>query len=160
MPLTFLARTILTFALLTTLVAALSSAQHSQQDSILGKWTAENQNLKMEMFRSGQEYKARLLWGNRVVEKDGVTFKLDTQNPDPALRTRSLEGIEFITGLVWETGSYTGGSLYDGSSGRSYRCKAEIKNGKLVMRGYMGMSMFGQTMTFIRTNESEKKASD
>jgi uncharacterized protein (DUF2147 family) len=88
--------------------------------------------------------------GDRVVEKDGKTFKLDSRNPDPALRSRSTERIVLIKGLTWANGYYTGGSFYDASSGKSYRCKAEIKDSKLELRGYLGVSLLDRTLTLNR----------
>jgi uncharacterized protein (DUF2147 family) len=79
-----------------------------------------------------------------------VTFKQDTKNPDPSLRTRSLKHIVFVQGLRWEDGKWGGGSLYDGSSGRTYRCKVEMKDGKMLLRAYLGMSILGQTRSFHR----------
>ncbi|KWC61454.1 hypothetical protein WL55_30480 [Burkholderia cepacia] len=45
-----------------------------------------------------------------------------------------------------------GGSLYDDSSGRTYACKATIKDGKMLLRGYLGISAPGQTGVFHRVN--------
>ncbi|MDR6659374.1 uncharacterized protein (DUF2147 family) [Tardiphaga robiniae] len=123
--------------------AAASFAQTAQPDDILGTWQSET--VKLEFFKAGAGYNARILWGNRVVESDGVTFKRDILNPDPALRSRSLQGITMITGLAYQNGEWTGGRLYDGASGRTYSGKAEIADGKLHLRGYMGVPAMGQT---------------
>lgn len=128
--------------------APAGDAQAAQPDDILGTWQSET--IKLEFFKAGPEYNARILWGNRIVESDGTTFKRDTLNPDPALRSRSLQGITMVTGLVYQDGEWTGGSLYDGSSGRIVNGKAEIANGKLHLRGYMGVSLMGQTIVLER----------
>lgn len=125
-------------------------AQQAAPDAILGKWAADDGSVKLDMFKSGTEYQARLLYGNQVMEADNVNFRLDTKNPDPARRSRSLQNIVFIRGLQWKNGEWSGGSLYDGSSGRTYRCKAEIKGDKMLLRGYMGISLLGQTRAFHR----------
>ncbi|MBO4226825.1 DUF2147 domain-containing protein [Bradyrhizobium neotropicale] len=127
-----------------TLGVPASFAQAAQPDDILGTWQSET--VKLEFFKAGAEYNARILWGNRIVESDGVTFKKDILNPDPAFRSRSLQGITMVTGLVYQNGEWTGGSLYDGSSGRTYSGKAEIADGKLHLRGYLGVPAMGQTM--------------
>lgn len=123
-------------------------AQGAQPDDIVGTWQGET--VKLEFFKAGPEYNARILWGSRIVESDGATFKQDTLNPDPALRTRSLKGITNVTGLTYQNGEWTGGTLYDGSSGRTVSGKAEIVDGKLHLRGYMGISLMGQTMILQR----------
>jgi uncharacterized protein (DUF2147 family) len=124
------------------------AAKAAQPDDIVGTWQSET--IKLEFFKAGPEYNARILWGNRIVESDGTTFKKDTLNPDPALRSRSLQGITMVTGLVYQNGEWTGGSLYDGSSGRLVSGKAEIVDGKLHLRGYMGVPAMGQTMVLQR----------
>ncbi len=45
-----------------------------------------------------------------------------------------------------------GGSLYDGSSGRTSACKATIKDGKMLLHGYLGISALGETRVFHRAN--------
>ncbi|MCA8281320.1 DUF2147 domain-containing protein [Burkholderia cepacia] len=45
-----------------------------------------------------------------------------------------------------------GGALYDDSSGRTYACKATIKDGKMLLRGDLGISAPGQTGVFHRLN--------
>lgn len=127
-------------------------AQASSPNEIVGIWEAENGNLKLEMFNAGGSYAARVIYGNRLVEADGKTFKKDTQNPDPNLRSRSLQGIVFINNLKWDASDrrWEGGSLYDGSSGRTYSGRATLVNGKLELRGYVGTPLLGQTMLMRR----------
>ncbi|WP_249157578.1 DUF2147 domain-containing protein [Bradyrhizobium sp. KB893862 SZCCT0404] len=120
-------------------------------DAIVGIWEADDGTVKLDMFRSGAEFQARMLYGNEIVEADKVTFKKDARNPDAALRSRSLKNIVFITGLRWEDGEWSGGSIYDASSGRTYNCKATVKDGKMHLRGYLGLPAMGQTRTFHRT---------
>lgn len=132
--------------------AVTAHAQHARADEIVGTWEADDASVKLDMYKAGTEFEARLLYGNQVVESDNITFKLDTQNPNPALRSRSLKNIVFLSRLHWEEGEWVGGSLYDGSSGRTYNCKATIKDGKLHLRGYLGVSALGQTRVFHRAN--------
>lgn len=147
-------RSAIFMALALTLIPALAAhAQQPPADEITGAWEADDGSVKLSMYKSGSEFQARLLYGNHVMEADNVTFKQDTLNPDPALRTRSLKNIVFLRGLHWDNGEWTGGSLYDGSSGRTYHCKAGIKEGKMLLRGYIGIPALGQTQTFHRTNE-------
>jgi Uncharacterized protein conserved in bacteria (DUF2147) len=86
------------------LLSPFAFAQTGSADDILGVWLAANKKLKIEMFQSGREYNAHLLGGDRVVEKDGKT----------------------------------------------YRCKAESNDSKLELRGYLGVSLLGRTLTLTR----------
>ena len=140
----------LTLAILNLTTAHTAQAQQPSPDAIVGKWEADDGTVKLDMFRAGSEYQARFLYGHLVVEADGVTMKKDVNNPDPALRNRSLKNIVFATGLRYGNGEWTDGSIYDASSGRTYKCKAEVEGGKLHLRGYVGVPTFGQTTVFHR----------
>ncbi|MDR6804599.1 uncharacterized protein (DUF2147 family) [Dyadobacter sp. BE34] len=120
------------------------------ENAILGKWESDKKDVRLEFYKAGNEYQARLLWGNKVVESDGVTSRKDTKNPDEKLRSRNILGITSVTGLTWDGNEFTGGKIYNPPSGDTYKCKVWLEKGKLNLRGYMGVSMFGQTATFHR----------
>ncbi|UWU71493.1 DUF2147 domain-containing protein [Bradyrhizobium sp. NC92] len=141
------------FLLMATLNIGLMPMAHGEApvpDAIVGTWEADDGTVKLDMFKAGAEFQARMLYGNEIVEADNVTFKKDAKNPDPTLRARSLKNIVFITGLRWEGGEWSGGTIYDASSGRTYNCKATVKDGKMHLRGYLGLPAMGQTRTFHR----------
>lgn len=92
----------------------MAHAQQASSDAIVGAWEADDGSVKLEMYKAGSEFEARLLYGNQVVESDNVTFKLDTKNPNPALRSRSLKNIVFLSGLRWEDGEWTGAPCMTG----------------------------------------------
>ena len=125
-------------------------AQQASADAIIGTWEADDGSVKLDMYRAGSEFQAHLLYGNQIMEADNVTFKKDTKNPDPALRSRSLKNIVVVTGLRWAEGEWGGGSIYDASSGRTYNCKVTVKDGKMYLRGYLAVSLMGQTRAFHR----------
>jgi uncharacterized protein (DUF2147 family) len=129
-----------------------ASAQTAAVPQIDGVWQAEDGSMKLEMFDAGGSHAGRLLYGRRAVEADGKTFKRDVRNPDPALRSRSLEGIVVLRDLRWSQGDkrWDGGRLYDGTSGRSYSARAALVNGRMELRVYMGSPMLGRTLTFQR----------
>lgn len=118
------------------------------EEAILGKWESDKKDVRLEFFKSGNEYQARLLWGDQIVESDGKTSKKDAKNPDKNLRSRNIIGIVNVTGLKWDDDEFTGGKIYNPPSGDTYKCKVWIKNGRLYLRGYMGFSLLGQTASF------------
>ena len=139
------------------ILPAIVKAQAASPDRIVGDWVALDKTLKFEMFHAASDYEARMLYGNKLVETDGVTFKSDGKNPDASLRSRSTRGIVFIKGLTWDKDQWTGGTLYDASSGKTYKCKMELKEGQLLLRGYMGVPAFGQTVILARTNDASSQ---
>jgi uncharacterized protein (DUF2147 family) len=117
----------------------------NNQDAIIGIWETDAKDAKMEVFKSGDYYYGKLLWGNKVVEADGKSSKKDTKNPDAKLKNRNILGITNLTSLKFDNGKYLNGKIYDPPSGKTYDCKAWLENGKLHLRGYIGFSMLGQT---------------
>lgn len=127
-------------------------AQASLPDQIVGVWESEDGNLKLEMFDAGETYAARVLYGKLLMETDGKTFKKDTLNPDPNLRSRSLERAVLVTNLKWDAadGRWEGGSFYSGATGQTHSARATLVSGKLELRAYMGTAILGRTMVLRR----------
>jgi hypothetical protein len=80
-------------------VSVTSLIAQNNQDAIIGTWETDAKDAQMEIFKSGDYYFGKLLWGNKVVETYGKTSKKDTKNPDVKLRTRNIIGIVNLTGL-------------------------------------------------------------
>ncbi len=80
----------------------------------------------------------------------------DVQNPDTALRARSLCGLRIGSGFKQEGAeAASGGRLYDPKSGKTYSGKFEVKGNTLHLRGYIGVSLFGRSETWTRAGEVE-----
>jgi uncharacterized protein (DUF2147 family) len=139
---------ILTFLVATFSITPVALAQSAHD--IVGIWETQDGGLKFEVFNAGREYQARLLYGKYVMEPDNVTFMKDTKNTDEALRSRSLKHVTILSGLTWQDGEWTGGSFYSPRNGTTVSCSAKIVDGELHMRGYMGISLLGQTIIFRR----------
>jgi uncharacterized protein (DUF2147 family) len=126
-------------------------AQTLSADKIIGVWQTEDKSMKIEIFKSGNTYSAKFLWGKDMFEADGKTPKKDTENPDQKLRSRSRQGIVHITGLTYDDGEYVDGKLYSAKDGNTYSLKAELKSiNKLETRGYKGVPMMGKTFKWNR----------
>lgn len=122
----------------------------SSPNAIVGTWESDEKDVRMEYFQDGDHYSARLLWGNKILEGDNITSKKDGKNPDPSLRSRNIIGITSLNGLKWNGKEYTDGKIYDPPSGKTYNCKAWMEGDKLQLRGYLGFSMMGKTVSWHR----------
>lgn len=120
------------------------------ENEILGTWESDKKDVIIEVFKQGDVYYGKYIWGKEIVESDGKTSKKDVKNPDKALRTRNVVGITSLTGLKWNGKEYIDGKIYNAPSGDTYSCKIWIKNNKLSLRGYLGFSLLGQTAVFHR----------
>jgi uncharacterized protein (DUF2147 family) len=127
-------------------------AQAKTASEILGVWEAVDGSVKLEMFEAADSYAARILYGRLLMEADGATFKKDSLNPDPSLRSRSLEGIVFLDGLKWDAGDkrWEDGRFYSGATGRTHSARATMVDETMELRAYMGTPALGRTMVLRR----------
>ena len=122
----------------------------SPADDILGVWLSEEKDGKIEIYKSGNNYSGKLIWGKTIFEADGVTSKKDTKNTDEKLRTRNLKDLVMLTDFVFEDGEWTNGKIYDPKSGKTYSSTIKLQGNTLSLRGYVGISLLGRTSVWTR----------
>ena len=78
--------------------------------------------------------------------------RLDSHNPDPALRSRRLLGITILDGFEYDGDDvWKGGWVYDPNTGNTYRCSITlVDRNTLKVRGFIGVSLFGRSDTWTR----------
>ena len=125
---------------------------HLPTDRILGVWLSEEKDGKIEIYKSGNKYLGKLIWGKTIFEADGITSKKDTKNTDEKLRTRNLKDLVMLTDFVYEDGEWTDGKIYDPKSGKTYSSTMKLQGNTLSLRGYVGISLLGRTSVWTRVN--------
>ncbi|WP_423147332.1 DUF2147 domain-containing protein [Rubrolithibacter danxiaensis] len=113
-------------------------------EAITGVWLTEDKKGKVEIYNSGGKYFGKIVWG-----KDASTKK-DVNNPDPKLRNRTLLNLVILSDFTFDKDEWNGGKIYDPETGKTYSCTMKLQNGKLAIRGYIGISAFGRTTTWTR----------
>lgn len=100
----------------------------------------------------------------RIWEQGGVLYGsiAGIVNPTAAKRNcdkceddrkgKPLLGLEIIRGLRKDGGQWDGGQILDPETGETYRCSMRLTEdgGTLVVRGYLGISLFGRSQTWRR----------
>jgi uncharacterized protein (DUF2147 family) len=63
-----------------------------------------------------------------------------------------MKGMTIINGMKSEGDTWDGGQILDPENGKLYKCKMHLDDGgqKLVVRGYIGVSLLGRSQTWIR----------
>jgi uncharacterized protein (DUF2147 family) len=61
-------------------------------------------------------------------------------------------GLIIMRGMTRHGAEFAGGDILDPENGTVYRCRLTLSSdgGKLMVRGYIGLSLFGRTQTWIR----------
>lgn len=131
----------------------LGSLAQNKTDAILGKWiNSGDKNLEVEVFKTGSEYKGKVIWFDDTDNKlRPMKERTDSNNPEKTLRERKILGLEVLHGLHYDADDdeWRNGKIYDASSGKTWNAKVWIDNdGSLKVRGYWHISLLGQTMSF------------
>lgn len=136
--------------ILSFILVAFPFAASFAQD-VTGKWKLEDGTAIVEVYRSGDVFNGKIVWLADPTEDDGSPA-VDSNNPDKALRSRKLIGLNMLSGLK-ETGKneYSGGSIYDPGNGKTYNCSMKVEGDVLKVRGSLDKKgLLGRTMDWFR----------
>lgn len=133
------------------LLTAFSFAGFAQnKDAILGKWVNSTGEAHVDITKKGDKYFGKIVWLKEPKDEKGNP-KTDAKNPDDALKSRPILGLEILNNFIYEDGKWTDGKIYDPKSGKNYSCNMTMKgNDVLNMRGYVGISLLGRSETWKR----------
>ncbi|MCW3159941.1 DUF2147 domain-containing protein [Chryseobacterium oryctis] len=65
---------------------------------------------------------------------------------------KALVGLEIIRGLQKDGDEFTGGTITDPKTGKTYKCTITKKGDQLNVRGYVGLSLLGRTQVWNKVN--------
>lgn len=117
---------------------------------VIGKWKLEDGSAIVEVYKEGNVYNGKIVWLEKPTEADG-TPAVDDKNPDKALRTRKLIGLNMLHGLKQDGGKYSGGKIYDPGNGKTYNCSMQVEGDILKVRGSLdAKGLLGRTMDWFR----------
>jgi hypothetical protein len=70
-------------------------------------------------------------------------------------RNQPYNGLVLMRHLKWHDGEYGGGDILDPGTGSIYGCKLRLIDGghRLLMRGYLGISLLGRSQTWQRVEQ-------
>lgn len=130
-------------------ILLVSSAAFSQ--SILGEWITiddktGNEMGVVEIYKKGND-----IYGKIIEIKDNEHRNKECTKCDGVDKDKPLLGLIIIKKLSKVDDVYSGGTIIDPKNGKEYRCKIYLAgNNKLVVRGYIGISLFGRSQTWNR----------
>ncbi|MCB9495762.1 MAG: DUF2147 domain-containing protein [Fibrobacteria bacterium] len=121
---------------------------------LVGRWMPPDGESIIEIQPCGAERCGSIVWLKKPADPSGKPWT-DTENPDPPLRSRGLAGLRILSGLKPDgPGEWSGGSIYDPNSGKTYSCKASLAvDGGLELRGYFMTPLLGRTEKWKRVAE-------
>lgn len=136
----------ITFAFVALFFATLSYAQ------IEGKWktiddeTGQAKSIVEITKKSNGKYYGKIAQLLIKPADPNCTACKDERKGKPIL------GMEIIRDLKKDGEEFTGGTITDPKTGKSYKCTITRDGEKLNVRGYVGFSLIGRTQTWQKVN--------
>lgn len=129
------------------LLSVLYTVSAEQADDILGDWATAGGLSRVTIFKREGRYHGRISKLKQpAFQAPTATAQLDSNNPDAALRTRTLEGLQIMQDFHFDNGRWRGGKIYDPQSGKTYQCELYFDaQGRLNVRGYVGLALLGRS---------------
>jgi len=126
------------------LIISVGNAQSITKDAILGEWLSQEKDGKVLIFKQGEKYFGKVIWGK-------ATGRKDEKNPDASLRHRDIIGSTILKDFVFKGKAWEDGSVYDPNNGKTYSCNMKLKStDELEIRGFIGFSLLGRTTVWTK----------
>ena len=136
----------------TIALLVMSSIGAFAQD-VLGKWKLDDGSAIVEVYQEGDHYNGRIVWLAEPTDPNGVPCT-DVMNPDPALRTRKIMGLNMLHDLKKKGDKYGDGKIYDPNDGKTYFCSMKVDGDVLKVHGSLDKKgWIGRTMDWHRVKE-------
>lgn len=137
-------------ALMVLLSVQVSSAEPPRPGPIEGVWLDQDRSGYILITREGDN-----LFQGRIAGSVSGSVDKDVQNPDPALRGKSLLGHPIIKDLRCDA-EVCLGSIYNPRDGRTYSARVRsLEADVLEVRGFIGTPMLGQSQRWTRVKDAK-----
>ncbi|MCW2315654.1 hypothetical protein M2322_001188 [Rhodoblastus acidophilus] len=160
------ARAALAAALAAPLSAALPNGARAegQKSPLTGFWQAyfDDGNPSGWFYFSEKNglYEGRLV---KMFKKQGETTLVTTCAACPGdKKNKPMLGLVIVYNLKPDAGKFANGNILDPRDGNVYNAEAEVTpdGQKLLLRGYLGFELLGQTQTWTRLPDNTMAAAD
>lgn len=134
-----------------------SAVQATDSVTAEGYWLTENKRSVIRIVPCADDA-AKLCGHIHWVIPGGLEF--DIKNPDETKRSRSTCGLPILTDFKKQSATMWGdGKIYKADDGDIYNATMQLlPNGNLIVRGYVGMPLFGKSQTWTRVSTTEYQA--
>jgi uncharacterized protein (DUF2147 family) len=133
---------------------ASAAPERAVTDEVRGLWVDHREGDKQKVAVWIEDCDGLLCGRIHWLKKplSGGKPKRDRKNPDAALRERPLCGLMILTGFRRaKENTWSSGHIYNPNDGRSFSSTMTLdQDGSLRIRGYIGLSLFGKTVQWVR----------
>jgi uncharacterized protein (DUF2147 family) len=137
-----------------TLTPAIAAGQGGV--GVTGRWLTQDGKGVIDIAACGNSICGRIDWMNPPDDPKTGKIAHDSHNPDPALRRRTICGLEIIYGFQHDgsdPNSWVEGAIYDPESGNVYHANIKLMDPQhLKLRGYIGIPLLGESQIWTRAD--------
>lgn len=132
-------------------IAFLLLIQLSFSQTVFGKWKTIDDETGIEkgvveIYEEKDKVYGRII---EIFEQDKKHLKCEKCEGDD--KNKPIIKLVIIKGLTKNGAFYNGGKVLDPKNGKEYNCKITLAGkDKLMVRGYIGISLFGRSQTWLR----------
>ncbi len=146
--------TLILLCVLAVSPSVVTAAPTSANSSVMGKWQTRDE-------KTGEPSSVITIWQERGLYFGKISKIYSMKSHQPLERclkckgdqyNQPILGLTIIKNLKEEEGKYVDGTILDPRSGKEYHCTLQVIKGgqELKVRGYLGVSLFGQTRIWYR----------
>jgi uncharacterized protein (DUF2147 family) len=141
-------------AILAALASTAGSMAAADDASPVGRWrtfddrTGHESGL-VEIARTGDALEGRVV---RIIPRAGEPADPVCKKCDGPEKNQRVIGMTILKGFKRDGDEWDGGTILDPRSGSVYSSELRLDDGgrKLLVRGYIGISLLGRTQTWLR----------
>ncbi|HTS54285.1 MAG TPA: DUF2147 domain-containing protein [Burkholderiales bacterium] len=137
-----------------TAILGLAGPAAADLDSPAGLWkTIDDKSGKeralVRIVNNNGAFEGRV---EKIFDRPGDDLEHLCRRCDGERKNKPIIGMTFMWGLKKNGDQYDGGEILDPNIGIIYRGRLRLKDGgrKLEVRGYIGLSLFGRSQTWLR----------
>lgn len=147
------------------IVFQISAFAQSKADKVIGYYLTLNddtgkESSQVQIFKATNgKYFGKIVW--LAEPNENGKPKVDDDNPDKALQSRPIIGLQLLKGFSYNEKSdeWSDGTIYNPTGGKTYNCYMKFDGNKLKIRGFIGAAWMGlgKTATWYK-EETQRPA--
>lgn len=125
-----------------------AGAAAANDRSAVGLWLTEKGDARIHVTQCGRSLCGKVVWLRDAIDPDTGRPQTDSKNPNPALASRPMVGVQLFIGMNPAGPGRWAGRIYNADDGGVYESKIALLGPKqLRVEGCLGAFCGGETWT-------------
>lgn len=129
-------------------LAAMSLPSHASD--VAGRWIMTDGKVTVQVSACGSNICGKIVALKELISKIDGKPKIDRENPDPALRSRPVIGLDILIGMKPAGDGKWAGAIYNADDGKTYKATIQQSGDKIKLQACV--AIFCKTQNFVRAN--------